>query len=68
MWCRRIENGLGDDKNSWLGISLLFRTLQYKKDYASQRYYSEDDAIEKTETDENDVLNENRIIVPQYVL
>ena len=31
-------------------------------------YYSEDDAIEKTETDENDVLNENRIIVPQYVL
>ena len=27
-------------------------------------YYSEDDAIEKTETDENDVLNENRIIVP----
>ena len=31
-------------------------------------YYNEDDAIEKTETDENDVLNENRIIVPQYVL
>ena len=31
-------------------------------------YYSEDDAIEKTETDENGVLNENRIIVPQYVL